>query len=197
MHEKSQNCYDNNPVNYNQVMSDQLMRDENTQNRCVEQDYKYMKYSDTSHINLNHQTDQIVQNVPLDSNQNYPEHLQQYFYNNYQQHNMLDSPQQQFISNYNKEYLPNPPMNHTNIENYSSHCDDSYITVDELQRYQQQSPSSEHILRQSSAPPMTAPLSTPSPPLLPPNSTVIPRIKQEEAEFSVILADVRKTCYSS
>lgn len=185
MHEKSQNCYDNN-VNFNQVMSDSMMRD-NASNRCVDQEYKYMKYSEPGHLNMNNQSDQISQ---IDSSQSYPEHLQ-YFYNNYQQHNMVNSPQQQFLPNYEKEYIS---MNEANIDEYTPHCNDSYIMSDNLQRYQQPSPNSEHILRQSNAPPM-APLSTPSPPLLPPNTTV-PRIKQEE-DFSVILADVRKTCYSS
>lgn len=191
MREKSQSCYDNTSVNYNSVINDTLMRDGNAPNRCVEQDYKYMKYPDSSHMNMNSRNDHIPQNIPLDSNQNFPEHLQQYFYNNYQPHNAVESAQQKFLPNYDKEYIP---LDHANIEDYSSHCNNSYIMSDDL-RYQQPSPSSEHILRHPNAP-LTAPLSTPSPPLLPPNSSAVPRIKQEE-DFSVILADVRKTCYSS
>ncbi len=171
-------CYENAALNYSQVMPDVTSHPNNLPSRCVDtQEYsKYLKYSDTSHHLLNQNN---AHNMTLDSNQNYSEHLQPYFAYNYSQ--MVDS-QHSFLPYEKSEYMPSQPM---------EYAPNSYMVHGDLHRYQQSPPTSEQMM---SNPAAISPLSaSPPPPLLP---TAATQGKSDE-EFSGILADVRKTCFSS
>lgn len=168
-------CYEN----YSQIMPNITSHSNSLPARCVESQ-EYSKYAN-HHMLANH--DNLSPNMSgLDSNQNYPEHLQPYFAYNYP--HTAESSQPSFIPYEKVEYL-----NHQQPIEYGGH--ESYVLQSDLHRYQQSSPSSEHMMPPTtSIPPLAA---TSSPPLL---TAASGQIKQDE-EFSGILADVRKTCFSS
>lgn len=183
LRDKSQLCYENDSLAYNHGLPDITASHPNNLPRCVDnQEYnKYLKYADTSHQHLLGQ-DGSSQNVGLDSNQNYSEHLQPYFAYNYPPH-MVDSQHSPFLPYGKSEYMGPPSQS-------MEYGHDSYMLHGDLHRYQQSSPSAEHMIPNASIAPMASPS---PPPLLAQTAT---QGKTDE-EFSGILADVRKTCFSS
>lgn len=170
MREKSHMCYEN----YSQIMPNITSHSNSLPARCVETP-EYSKYQNHQML-ANH--DSPSSSIPgLDSNQNYPDHLQPYFAYGYP--HMADSSQHPFIPYEKSEYISHQPVEYGGQE--------AYVLQSDLHRYQQSSP--EHLM-----PPNTTPMvATTTPPLL---TAASGQIKQEE-EFSGILADVRKTCFSS
>jgi len=158
---------------------------------------KYLKYADTSHQHQHLVNHESSPNVALDTNQNYHEHLQPYFpYSNYPSH-VIDSQQHSFMPYEKSEYMnaSAPPTQSIDYSGHDSYIGGHVLHGGDMHRYPQTSPNEEHSMMPT---PSIAPMSSPSPP----SSAMIPTqvsadgVKTDE-EFSGILANVRKTCFSS